>query len=210
MSTCRQLYKISKIDKPHPSGLLVNLKLILRDDLVNACLHQLVQTCCIGPIEFDATHAYVTLPNLTIYQGKVESRLAAIKIVVMVPEELEEILLEASILRACTHANVVAFLGMYTADNHLWICMELCGAGAMDLVYRFTKSTLSEEQIAYVLHDTLKGLAYLHEEVGIIHRDIKSGNIMVTDEGEIKLGNAHLIEFTFAVSLKIMLQFLYD
>jgi len=106
----------------------------------------------------------------------------------MVPEELEEILLEASILRACAHPNIVAFLGMYTLEKRLWICMELCGAGAMDLVYRFTKNFLSEEQIAYVLYDTVKGLQYLHETVGIIHRDIKSGNIMVTDEGEIKLG----------------------
>jgi len=47
---------------------------------------------------------------------------------------------------------------------------------------------LKEEQISYICHETLQGLAYLHEK-GIIHRDIKCGNILLTGDCDIKLGN---------------------
>jgi serine/threonine protein kinase len=38
------------------------------------------------------------------------------------------------------------------------------------------------------LYDTLAGLDYLHREAFLIHRDIKAGNIFITENGEVKLG----------------------
>ena len=48
--------------------------------------------------------------------------------------------------------------------------------------------TLSEEEIANVLSDTLKGLEYLHLRKKI-HRDIKAGNILLNIEGHAKLAD---------------------
>ena len=49
------------------------------------------------------------------------------------------------------------------------------------------RKPLKEDQILYVLYESLKGLAYMHE-MGIIHRDIKAGNILLNAAGEVKLG----------------------
>ena len=64
--------------------------------------------------------------------------------------------------------------------------MEYCGAGSVSDIMRLRKKTLSEDEIATILCDTLKGLEYLHRRRKI-HRDIKAGNILLNTEGHAKL-----------------------
>lgn len=66
--------------------------------------------------------------------------------------------------------------------------MEYCGAGSVSDIMRLRKKTLSEEEIATILSDTLKGLEYLHLRRKI-HRDIKAGNILLNSEGHAKLAD---------------------
>lgn len=66
--------------------------------------------------------------------------------------------------------------------------MEYCGAGSVSDIMRLRKKTLSEDEIATVLADTLKGLEYLHLRRKI-HRDIKAGNILLNSEGHAKLAD---------------------
>ena len=54
----------------------------------------------------------------------------------------------------------------------------------------------NEAQIAYVCKETLTALAFIHD-IGIIHRDIKCSNILINENGEIKLAD-------FGVSTKIL------
>ena len=48
--------------------------------------------------------------------------------------------------------------------------------------------TLSENVCKYILNETLKGLAFMHER-RIIHRDIKSDNILFSNTGELKIAD---------------------
>ena len=93
---------------------------------------------------------------------------------------------EISILRECRHDNVVSYFG-YVAHNHkLYVMMELCEAGSLhDLIASATEK-LKESHIAYIMRSTLLALRYLHGK-NILHRDIKSANILLKRTGQIKL-----------------------
>ena len=117
---------------------------------------------------------------------------------VPVDTDLQEIIKEISIMQQCDSPYVVKYYGSYFKNTDLWIVMEYCGAGSVldimklrGLYWNMPKGevkTLSEEEIATVLSDTLKGLEYLHLRKKI-HRDIKAGNILLNMEGHAKLAD---------------------
>ena len=101
---------------------------------------------------------------------------------VPVDNDLQEIIKEISIMQQCDSPYVVKYYGSYFKQTDLWIVMEYCGAGSIldimklrGLYWNLPKTqvkTLTEDEIATVLSDTLKGLEYLHLRKKI-HRDIK-------------------------------------
>uniref|UniRef100_A0A8C8DWA7 Mitogen-activated protein kinase kinase kinase kinase n=1 Tax=Oryzias sinensis TaxID=183150 RepID=A0A8C8DWA7_9TELE len=101
---------------------------------------------------------------------------------------------EIFMVKECKHHNIVAYFGSYLSRDKLWICMEYCSGGSLQDIYHVT-GPLSEPQIAYVCRETLQGLAYLHSK-GKMHRDIKGANILLTDNGDVKLAD-------FGVAAKI-------
>merc|ERR1719328_1080682 len=117
---------------------------------------------------------------------------------VPVDTDLQDIIKEISIMQQCDSPYVVKYYGSYFKNTDLWIVMEYCGAGSVldimklrGLYWNMPKGevkTLSEEEIATVLSDTLKGLEYLHLRKKI-HRDIKAGNILLNMEGHAKLAD---------------------
>lgn len=118
---------------------------------------------------------------------KESSSIVAIKLV-PVESDLHEIIKEISIMQQCDSPYVVRYYGSYFKQYDLWICMEYCGAGSVSDIMRLRKKTLTEEEIATILSDTLKGLVYLHLRRKI-HRDIKAANILLNTEGYAKLAD---------------------
>ncbi|XP_042186224.1 mitogen-activated protein kinase kinase kinase kinase 5 isoform X4 [Oncorhynchus tshawytscha] len=121
--------------------------------------------------------------------------LAAVKIIKLEPgDDFSIIQQEIFMVKECMHHNIVAYFGSYLCREKLWICMEYCGGGSLQDIYHVT-GPLSEPQIAYVCRETIQGLGYLHSK-GKMHRDIKGANILLTDNGDVKLAD-------FGVAAKI-------
>ncbi|XP_018530209.1 mitogen-activated protein kinase kinase kinase kinase 3 isoform X2 [Lates calcarifer] len=113
--------------------------------------------------------------------------LAAIKVIKLEPgEDFAVVQQEILMMKDCKHSNIVAYYGSYFREK-LWISMEFCGGGSLQDIYHIT-GPLTESQIAYVLRETLQGLFYLHSK-GKMHRDIKGANILLTDNGYVKLAD---------------------
>eukprot|EP00063_Salmo_salar_P035603 XP_014010438.1 PREDICTED: mitogen-activated protein kinase kinase kinase kinase 3-like isoform X6 [Salmo salar] len=114
--------------------------------------------------------------------------LAAIKVIKLEPgEDFDVVQQEIIVMKDCKHSNIVAYFGSYLRRDKLWISMEYCGGGSLQDIYHVT-GPLSESQIAYMSRETLQGLYYLHNK-GKMHRDIKGANILLTDNGYVKLAD---------------------
>ncbi|KPP65944.1 STE20-like serine/threonine-protein kinase-like, partial [Scleropages formosus] len=121
-------------------------------------------------------------------QNKQTNVLAAAKVIeTKSEEELEDYMVEIDILASCDHHNIVKLLDAFYYENKLWILIEFCAGGAVDAVMLELERPLTEPQIRVVCKQTLEALLYLHEHK-IIHRDLKAGNILLTLDGDVKLG----------------------
>jgi STE20-like kinase len=109
-------------------------------------------------------------------------------------EELEDFTVEIEILSECKHANIVELYEAYFYEGSLWMLIEFCEGGALDTIMIELDKPLTESQIRYICRETCQALQFLHTH-RVIHRDIKAGNILLTMDGQVKLGKRILIEF---------------
>ncbi|XP_016157109.1 PREDICTED: serine/threonine-protein kinase 10 isoform X2 [Ficedula albicollis] len=130
-------------------------------------------------------------------KNKETGALAAAKVIETKSEdELEDYMVEIEILATCDHPHIVKLLGAFYWDGKLWIMIEFCPGGAVDATMLELDRGLTEPQIQVICRQMLEALHYLHSK-RIIHRDLKAGNVLLTQDGDIKLAD-------FGVSAKNM------
>lgn len=126
-----------------------------------------------------------------VYKARNKSTglLAAAKIVEIKEEsELDDFMVEIDILSDCKHKYVVDLYENYYHESQLWMMLEFCGGGAMDDVMLDLERGLDETTIKAITRQMTEGLAFLHA-CGVIHRDLKAGNVLLTEKGEMKLAD---------------------
>eukprot|EP01118_Nematostelium_gracile_P009465 TRINITY_DN3197_c0_g1_i2.p1 TRINITY_DN3197_c0_g1~~TRINITY_DN3197_c0_g1_i2.p1 ORF type:complete len:279 (-),score=101.25 TRINITY_DN3197_c0_g1_i2:43-879(-) len=101
-------------------------------------------------------------------------------------KEAEAIRNEIFMQKTTPHECVVAYKGAFLQDSQLWIVMEYLNGGSLAEVVSICK--MSEPQIAAVCKEILKALKYIHS-LRRIHRDIKSDNILLGANGQVKLAD---------------------
>ncbi|KAG7325468.1 hypothetical protein KOW79_011784 [Hemibagrus wyckioides] len=102
-------------------------------------------------------------------------------------EKWQDIIKEVKFLQKLRHPNTVEYKGCYLREHTAWLVMEYCLGSASDLI-EVHKKPLQEVEIAAIIHGALQGLVYLHSH-NMIHRDVKAGNILLTEPGQVKLGD---------------------
>ncbi|KAI8067333.1 kinase-like domain-containing protein [Thamnidium elegans] len=96
----------------------------------------------------------------------------------------ELIINEIMVMKRSQHPNIVNFIESYLWNGDLWVVMEYMEGGSLTDVV--TCNMMMEGQIAAICKQVLEGLMHLHAN-GVIHRDIKSDNVLLSMQGEIKL-----------------------
>jgi serine/threonine protein kinase len=108
--------------------------------------------------------------------------------------DLEAIKTEISIQNMSKHPNIVSYEETYLWDDRVWLVMECMNGGPLtDMVG--PGKMWKESHIAYVCKQMLLALAFLHRSHRL-HRDIKSDNVLVDFNGDVKLA-----DFGFAIGL---------
>jgi serine/threonine protein kinase len=95
------------------------------------------------------------------------------------------------------HPNLLPVYGSFVNDSKLYIVTPFLSAGScLDIMKTAYPDGLDEGSIAIILKQALQGLDYLHRN-GLIHRDVKAGNLLVAEDGLVQLAD-------FGVSSSLM------
>ncbi|XP_011098281.1 germinal center kinase 1 isoform X2 [Sesamum indicum] len=102
-------------------------------------------------------------------------------------DEIEDIQKEIAVLSECRSPYITEYYCSYLRQTKLWIVMEyMAGGSVADLIQ--PNQPLDEGSIACIIRDLLHAIEYLHNE-GKIHRDIKAANILLTENGDVKVAD---------------------
>lgn len=103
--------------------------------------------------------------------------------------DLNNISRESQTMILVDHPNVLKSHCSFVNDHNLWVVMPFMpGGSCLHILKSSHPEGFEEVVIATILREVLKALEYLHHH-GLIHRDVKAGNILICERGAIKLGD---------------------
>ncbi|XP_046728320.1 serine/threonine-protein kinase PLK2b isoform X1 [Silurus meridionalis] len=103
------------------------------------------------------------------------------------PHQREKINREIELHRALIHKHIVHFYHHFEDKDNIYILLEYCSRRSLAHILK-SRKVLTEPEVRYYLKQTVSALKYLHDQE-ILHRDLKLGNLFVSDSMELKVGD---------------------
>lgn len=94
--------------------------------------------------------------------------------------------------KICEHPNIVKFMESWIQRDRLFILMELCHNGPLDKLikrYAVTKKRFPTHKVVHYIQELANALHYMHDNLNVMHRDVKPANIFIDELGTLKLGD---------------------
>eukprot|EP00968_Pinguiococcus_pyrenoidosus_P006248 scaffold427_cov263-Pinguiococcus_pyrenoidosus.AAC.12 len=137
------------------------------------------------------------------YEGFYDSEAVALKRLFDPRMELklrQEFMDEVLVLSSLSHPNIVKFLGAVTSPPNLCFAMELCDASLFHVLHE-EKRRMSAYRKVEIAAEVAEALSYLHaRSPPVLHRDLKSHNVLLTKGGSVKLCDFGLSKSTLATA----------
>lgn len=125
--------------------------------------------------------------TVRLAKNRKTQEVVAIKIMNLTKQPNRDLLIsEIQVMEHTRHDNIVNYVESFLlrSQNELWVVMEFLDGGPLTDVV--TETVMEPPLIAAVVRECLKALKFLHE-ANIIHRDIKSDNILLGKSGQVKV-----------------------
>ncbi|KAJ3203295.1 hypothetical protein HDU67_010274, partial [Dinochytrium kinnereticum] len=146
--------------------------------------------------ELGTTIGYGSSAIVCIAKYKPLNKIVAMKVIDLDMFERNQID-ELRIMSLSKHPNLLPVYGSFVNGSKLYIVTPFLSAGScLDIMKTAYPHGLEESAIATILKQALQGLDYLHKN-GLIHRDVKAGNLLVDEDGLVQLAD-------FGVSSSLM------
>jgi len=100
------------------------------------------------------------------------------------PDRLARFQREAKVLASLNHPNIAAIHGLEEVDGHRYLVLEYIEGET--LAERLKRGPIPIEEALPLVRQMAEALEVAHEK-GVIHRDLKPGNVMVTPDGAAKV-----------------------
>lgn len=136
----------------------------------------------LGKGGFARVYEFLNLESKQISAGKIICKSSLTK-----ARARQKLMSEIKIHRSLFHTNIVKFEHFFEDSENVYILLELCTNQTLNELIRRRKRLTEIELQCYILQ-IISALKYLHAHK-VIHRDIKLGNLFMSDKMEIKLGD---------------------
>lgn len=137
--------------------------------------------------------------RFTLPHSSFSSSVFFLLFLIHLPHSLLLLLFSPSFFSRLRHPNIVCFMGVCLAQQELCIVMEYLKFGSLKEILQNKDVLIEAEHVRRFALDVCRGMAYLHDR-NILHRDLKTANLLVSSEWKVK-GKFPHFSFFFSVTV---------